>query len=96
MDKNKTNVEETKNIAKEPELKKRTQPASKIARVTKCNTSGEVKILDAPYSGAATVCHVGIGSVFTEFTESDEFGDFISVNFAGFPGFISKEFVEFE
>lgn len=95
MDENKI-VEETKNVAKAEEPKKRTNATRTTARVTKCNTSGEVKILDAPYSGAATVCHVGIGSVFTEFTESDEFGDFISVNFAGFPGFISKEFVEFE
>lgn len=93
MDENKINVEETKTVAKEPESKKRTQPLSRIARVTKCNTPGGVKILDAPYSGAATVCQVDIGSVFTEF---DEIGDFISVKFAGFPGFISKEFIEFE
>lgn len=93
MDEHKTNVEETKNIAKESEPRKRTQPASKIARVTKCNTSGVVKILDAPYSGSGTVCQVDVGSVFTEF---DEIGDFISVKFAGLPGFISKEFVEFE
>lgn len=92
MDENKI-VEETKNVAKAEEPKKRTNTTRTTVRVTKCNTPGGVKILDAPYSGAGTVCQVDIGTVFTEF---DEFGDFISVNFAGFPGFISKEFVEFE
>lgn len=92
MDENKI-VEETKNVAKAEEPKKRTNATRTTVRVTKCNTPGGVKILDAPYSGAGTVCQVDIGTVFAEF---DEFGDFISVKFAGFPGFISKEFVEFE